>query len=61
MNPSGKESKGKSKHKNRHVLDVKEGHNVTLECEGDGIPEPMIHWVIVFPAFFRMIHLSPLE
>ena len=26
-------------------VDVKEGDNATLECEADGIPRPLIHWV----------------
>jgi len=40
----GKERNAIQKYKNRHVVDVREGHNVTLECKGDGIPEPAIHW-----------------
>lgn len=26
-------------------VDVKEGDNATLECEADGIPRPLIHWM----------------
>jgi len=44
INSQTKDRKTKGKYKDRHVVDVREGHNVTLECEGDGIPKPMIHW-----------------
>ena len=52
INSQTKDRKTKGKYKDRHVVDVREGHNVTLECEGDGIPKPMIHWVILFPRVF---------
>ena len=51
----GKERNAIQKYKNRHVVDVREGHNVTLECKGDGIPEPTIHWVILSLTF---VHLT---
>ena len=28
-------------------IEVREGDNVTLECKGEGIPEPKIDWVSV--------------
>ena len=53
----GKERNAIQKYKNRHVVDVREGHNVTLECKGDGIPEPAIHWVILSLTF---VHMTPI-
>ena len=57
MSSTATERKDKTKYKNRHFVDVREGHNVTLECKGDGIPKPMIHWVILSSAFCCMSHI----
>ena len=42
-------------------VDVKEGDNATLECEAEGIPRPVIHWVRLYrishPGGTKDVHL----